>query len=91
MYTRDLAERGKKYNLPGYNIHRNDRNDSKSSGGGCAIFTKKGLPLNYIIDNDKCVQFQIAEVYNIDKNKININDYAYNPCLNIKDNYLTQI
>ena len=65
---------GKTFNLYGYNMFRNDRDlsSSKSGGGGCAIFTKKGIAINFVKGKDTSVQYQVAEVYCKDFEKLNV-------------------
>ena len=69
---------GKTYNLPGY-----DRNITKSKkcGGGCAIFIKRvlGFKYTYTSGSDTAIEYQVGELYDDRKNKINLLN-IYNPC-----------
>ena len=84
----------KTYNLPGYDIYRHDRKitTSKKCGGGCAIFIKRGLGFKYT-DKSDCntpIEYQIGELYDDHKNKINIIN-IYNPCSTLTSNSLNEI
>ena len=62
----------------------------KKRGGGCAIFVKRGLAFKYLIGSNTPIEFQIGELYDTRKNKINTIN-MYNPCNTLDDISIREI
>ena len=82
----------KNFTLPGYNIYRYDREitEPKKGGGGCAFLVKRGTAFKYILGSNSPIEFQIGEIYDNNKRKINIIN-VYNPCKTLDNTCLQKI
>ena len=77
----------------GYDIYRHDRNKTNNQKkGGCAFLIKHGIGFKHTCTSDSKnpIEYQIGELFDANKNKINVVN-IYNPCTILNDDSLKEI